>query len=151
MVGKIDYKTALIVALLVWAVVSTGFAVRFYFESTLCQSGQKEGLISVSIGIDYGNGTISWHNDTVIPKGSNLLSATVLVAKVEYKTSSFGAYVTSINGLAEKIVSKNEGYSWMWYIYDREKGELVLGKVAADKYQLRDGDIVVWKYKHWKA
>lgn len=38
----------------------------------------------------------------------------------------------------------------MWFLYDAEKGEYVYGPVAADKYVLSDGDVILWKYVHWK-
>ncbi|RLE60179.1 MAG: hypothetical protein DRJ35_03970 [Thermoprotei archaeon] len=143
----------LVVVLLVWAVVATGFAVKLYQENVFLQKSLEsisESTITVSIGFDYGNGTVVWYNNTLVPRGASLLSATVLLVNVEYKMSDFGAYVISINGVSEKIISKNEGFSWMWYIYDFEKEKLVMGPVAADKYVLRDGDIILWKYEHWK-
>lgn len=143
----------LIVVLLVWAIVATGYAVKLYQENMYLQKNLKslsESTVTVSIGFDYGNGTVVWYNDTFVPRGASLLSATVLLVNVEYKMSDFGAYVVSINGVSEKLISKNEGFSWMWYIYDSEKEKLVMGPIAADKYVLRDGDIILWKYEHWK-
>lgn len=146
----------LVLVLLLWAVAATSAASLLYVEN----GGLKRelearerllgNLVLVSVGIDYGNGTVVWYNETLLPRGATPLSALVAVAVVEYKVSSMGAYVTSVNGVEEKILSKSEGYSWLWYILDRERGQLVLGPVAADRYKLVSGDVILWRYEHWK-
>ncbi len=109
-------------------------------------------LVNVSLAIDYGNGTVVWYNGTLVPKGSTLLSLTVLLAEVEYKVyPGMGVYITSINGVSERIVvAGKEGYSWLWFVYSESEGKWAMGTTAADKYELRDGDLLMWKYSHWK-
>jgi len=111
----------------------------------------KAKVIVVNIGIDYGNNTCVWYNNTLLPVGSTVLSATIQVATVEYKLGAWGAYVTSINGVKERIITPGkEGYSWIWLFYNTTSGKLEWGPVAADRYKLSDGDIIVWKYSYWK-
>ncbi len=161
------YKILSIV-LLVWAIISTIVAVNYYilFENlkrenfalkNKCAQLEKElgalseKLITVNIAIDYGNGTVQWFNNTILPKGSSLFVATVLIAKVEYKVGAYGVYIVSINNVKEKIITPGkEGYSWIWYYYDPINKKWKWGPMAADKYILKDGDIVMWKYTHWK-
>ena len=101
-------------------------------------------LLNVSLAIDYDNGT-------VIPNSSTLLSLTVFLVKVEYKLYSMRAYVTSINGVSERVIALGkEGYLWLWYVYDKEKDSWTAGLTLADNYLLHDGDVVMWKYTHWK-
>jgi len=147
----------LLLILLAWAVAATSAASLLYIENESLRrelEAREEllgNLVLVNVGIDYGNGTVTWYNNTPLPRGgATPLSALVAVATVEYKVSGMGAYVTSVNGVEEKILSKNEGYSWLWYILDREKGQLVLGPVAADRYKLASGDVVLWRYEHWR-
>jgi hypothetical protein len=146
----------LVLLLLAWAVAATSAASFLYIENGSLrrelEAGEKllGNLVLVNVGIDYGNGTVTWYNNTPLPRGATPLSALVAVATVEYKVSGMGAYITSVNGVEEKILSKNEGYSWLWYILDREKGQLVLGPVAADRYKLASGDVVLWRYEHWR-
>jgi len=60
-----------------------------------------------------------------------------------------GAYVTSINGVSERVIAPGkEGY--LWYVYDREKDSWTAGLTSADNYLLHDGDVAMWKYTHWK-
>lgn len=143
----------LVLALLAWAIIASGFAAYLYLENERLSASLRSyasRTVLVNIGIDYGNGTIVWFNSTPLPSGSSALTALVAVAKVEYKTSQMGAYVTSVNGVSEKLLSQNEGYSWLWYRYDPGKSQLVMGQVAADKYILANGDVIVWRYEHWK-
>lgn len=146
----------LVLLLLAWAVAATSAASFLYIENGSLRRELEArekllgNLILVNVGIDYGNGTVTWYNNTPLPRGATPLSALVAVATVEYKVSGMGAYITSVNGVEEKILSKNEGYSWLWYILDREKGQLVLGPVAADRYKLASGDVVLWRYEHWR-
>jgi hypothetical protein len=145
--------TVVLIALLVWALVSSSIASYLYLENERLSSmlrSYEARTVLVNIAIDYGNGSVVWFNSTPLPTGSSALTALTAVAKVEYKLSPMGAYVVSVNGVSESLVSRNEGYSWLWYRYNFEKKALEMGPVAADKYTLADGDIIVWRYEHWK-
>ncbi|MEZ0346746.1 MAG: DUF4430 domain-containing protein [Infirmifilum sp.] len=142
-----------LVILLIWALIASAAASYLYLENEYLNreiSAIGTKYVKVNIGINYGNGTIAWYNQTLLPKGATALTALLTVARVEYKIGTWGAYVTSVNGVAEKILSNNEGYSWMWYRYASDKGKLVQGEVAADKYKLTEGETIVWSYEHWK-
>ncbi len=161
-------ERVLMVVLLVWAVSASSLAAYNYLRAERLASdisslsaalGAAESelrdlrarVVIVNVGIDYGNGTVRWFNSTPLPKGATVLKALLLVAnRVEYTYGSWGAYVASIDGVAEKKIAPNEGYSWLWYIYDREKGAWILGPVASDQYELPDGSTVKWIYEHWK-
>lgn len=92
----------------------------------------------VNIKVDYGNGTIAWYNNTRIQTGSSLLNATGLAANIEYQTSDFGSFITSVNG-----VQQDSTHFWIWNYYD---GAWEMGPVGADQYSLHDGDVVGWTY-----
>ena len=144
----------LLVLVLAWAIVATTLTVYYYNECSTYKRLYKSltgKVVVVNIGIDYGNGTRTWYNGTMLPAGSTVLTALTAVSRVEYTYGPYGAYITSINGLKERIVSKKEGFSWMWYIYNATTGKLEYGPVAADRYTLSNGDIVLWRYEHWKA
>ncbi|MEM0087480.1 MAG: DUF4430 domain-containing protein [Thermofilum sp.] len=145
-----------VAALLVWAVAATSAAAYLYLENARLERELEASrtllgnAVVVNLGIDYGNGTVVWYNGTLLPRGATVFSALLSVASVEYQVSPMGVYVTSVNGVAERILSKNEGYSWLWYYFDASKGQLVMGPVAADKYKLSSGDVIVWRYEHWR-
>lgn len=161
-------ERVLMVVLLVWAVSAGGLAAYNYLRAERLASdisslsaalsvteselrNLRARVVIINICIDYGNGTVRWFNSTPLPKGATVLKALLLVAnRVEYTYGSWGAYVTSIDGVVEKVIAPNEGYSWLWYIYDKEKGAWILGPVASDQYELSDGSTVKWIYEHWK-
>ncbi len=152
--AKIGLTSVIMGLLLVWAIIGTTLAVYYYNEYSTYRrlySSLSGKVIMVNIGIDYGNGTKQWFNGTVLPARSTVLSALTSVSRVEYTYGQFGAYVVSINGHREKILSKKEGYSWMWYLYNATSGKLEYGPVAADKYILSNGQIILWRYEHWKT
>ena len=72
----------------------------------------------------------------------------------------YGAYVTSINGLAE-VANGNEGYSWMLYTSDEDLSSTEFGSltyqgavfgqaaVGASTLKLKAGEYYVWAYEHW--
>jgi len=96
----------------------------------------------VSVLIDYGNGTLEWHNETEVPIGSTLLNVTEKVADVNYTVYTFGVLVTSINGRGG-----DPNYYWIWYIWNATSSRWELGPVAADAFTLHHGDIVAWIYE----
>lgn len=158
----------LLIALLAWAVLASALAAFNYTKVESLSSelsslraaltetetelrSLRARVILVNVAIDYGNGTVRWLNSTPLPSGSTVLKALLLTAsKVEYVYGAWGAYVKSVDGVAEVILSANEGYSWLWYIYDAGQRKWVLGPVAADQHILREGDTVMWRYEHWR-
>ncbi len=162
----------LMLAVLTWAIAASALAAQYYmlyaeevalrrslearcskYELMLQNMTSKyealsSRLIKVSIAIDYGNGTVKWYNDTVLPIRSTVFSALLSIANVTYKTSQMGVYVTGINGVKEEVHG-SWGRSWVWYMFNREKGEWEWGMVAADRQPLTDGDMVMWQYFRW--
>ncbi|MEM1550756.1 MAG: DUF4430 domain-containing protein [Candidatus Bathyarchaeia archaeon] len=134
--------------LLCLLIVAAYLAVHYYNESAYFKGLYGEALeelkalkemISVNILIDYGNGTQVWYNNTSVMRGASVLTATQTIANVEYTDFGWGIFVDSINGI------KNEGsWFWMWYIWE---GKWVLGPVASDRYVLREGDTIMWRYE----
>lgn len=133
-------------------IVMAYFAVYYYSESVRYQSLYKEALndlkrltMPVSILIDYGNGTRFWHNNTLVPRGANLLLATEIAAEVESETyPEMGEFVTSINGVGGEL-----GKYWIWYTWNPEKSDWEWGPVACDRYILREGEVVMWRYEQF--
>ncbi len=122
---------------LIWAFVSTAL----YLQQVLLPP-QTERLVRVSMGIKYKNGTVEWHNSTVLRSGTTLLEATSKISRVNYtEYTGMGCFVDSING-----VRNEPPYYWMWWYWDRSAG-WTLGPVAADKYVLSDGEVVMWFYE----
>lgn len=96
-------------------------------------------LSSVDLMIDDGErvrtwNTVDWH-ETMTPLGLLEKVAGVGAITVESKPSAQGGNdVHAIDGIA------NDERRWQYWVNNREQPR------AADKYSLKPGDIVVWKY-----
>jgi hypothetical protein len=89
---------------------------------------------NISLQIDFGNGTVLNQQGL---NGSNVLDTTESVLIVEVTWYGNFAFVESIGGV---VNSQVEGRWWQYWV----NGEL--GPVAANAYQVNDGDSIVWHY-----
>jgi hypothetical protein len=94
----------------------------------------------MNLGINYGNGTIQWYNQTA-RSGDTLLEATLQVSEVYYETSAYGAFVKAING-ANQPANK----SWIWWKWTQQSG-WESGQVGCDAYILGDNETVYWYFE----
>ena len=101
-------------------------------------------IMLVNICIDYGNGTILWYNQTIVPLGCNLLQATRMVAQVNstYWPAYQASFVDAINGVWNK-----GSYYWMWYRWDGKSKVWKYGDCGADLYTLSNGEVAKWRYE----
>lgn len=113
---------------------------------------EQEATVTVNIGINYGNGTIAWHNGTVVLLSEFLLNATMRAATVEFTNySGFtgpglpGAFVTSINGVAQNPAAN---LYWTYWVYDPQTQQYVMGQVGAGSYALTSDQTVQWYYEN---
>ena len=86
---------------------------------------------SISLTIQFANGTAL---DYVNLEGTTVLNVTESVVEVEANWFGDLAYVISIAGVHEDV-----GGSWEYWVNGERPS------VAANKYQLEDGDSVLWK------
>lgn len=99
-------------------------------------------VIHVSLGLNYGNGTVRWFNNTRMLMGMTLLDVTLLLAETNYTTSSIGAFVNSI----DNVKNVNPSY-WMWWTWTSNSGWME-GTVACDAYIVANGEIFYWYYEN---
>ncbi len=128
---------------LIWAVIASAYAsmLKMQLES---KSTAAEGNIVVSIGFKVGNESIQWFNQTQVRAGSTLLNLTCMVANVNYTVyPGMGTFVNCIND-----VCSEHPYYWFWWYW---AGDWYEGPVAADRYVLANGDVIVWYYEDSSA
>ena len=94
----------------------------------------------VDLYVDYGNGKTTSYEGIIIDTKSTVLS--ILKKKLEQtgstvttKSYNLGAMVESING-----ITNNSEYFWAFSVNGQP------GSISADKYILKNGDVVEWKY-----
>ena len=83
----------------------------------------------------------------------------------DYTESTYGAYITSINGVAEQIIestpNSSKGYSWTLYTSDMkyayEEGAITYGETVCGKSSLGASSLVVkkdaiyiWVYEYYE-
>ena len=97
------------------------------------ESSHEIAATGLSLHLDFGNGTVLDFHDI---EGTDVLNVTESVTEVGVVWYGDLVFVTSIAG-----VSNNEsaGLWWQYWVNDD------LGPVAANKYQVQDGDVVSWR------
>jgi hypothetical protein len=114
-------------------------------------------IVAVSACIDYGNGTVEWHNGTNLPAGSSLFQLTQEIATVDPKYYSWAwpghIFIEAVNGKKESIsyhAEYSDGYSWMWYYWNSDEQKWVSGPVGCDAWMLKDGGVYKWSFEYWR-
>ena len=126
--------------LLVWAIMASLVSAYYYYSYNDLYQKTRVATIHMNLGINYGNGTIQWYNQTA-RSGDTLLEATLQVSEVYYETSAYGAFVKAING-ANQPATK----SWIWWKWTQQSG-WESGQVGCDAYILGDNETVYWYFE----
>ena len=122
-----------------WTAIS--FAGFYWYKYTDIQSRIGEGLIQVSVGADYGNGTREWHNDTKAFAGETLFDVTKQVMTVAYKVSSYGAFITSVNN-----VSGQGSYAWTYWCLNSTSETWSAVMEGVDARMVANQEVYMWYY-----
>lgn len=132
-------------------IVSVYLTAYYYGESERYRSlyeraaeDLKRLMMPVNILIDYGNGSLEWHNKTLVQRESTLFEVTKRVAKVDYLTGEYGVFITHING-----VGGESNRYWMWYLWNITSGQWSLIWESCDKHVMSEGETVAWKYEQF--
>jgi len=128
-------------ALLVWGILASLLAGYYYYSYDDVLRKTQKPIVTVNIGVNYGNGTVKYHNGTTVMSGGTLLNVTMLVAEVKYTLwPGVGAFVDSIDDLA------NSGsYYWMWWMHTAFGWSQ--GQAACDRYIIGDNETYYWYYE----
>ena len=134
----------------VWAILATGMAGYYYlrFEDVMSAFQEIESsIIEVDFVIDYGNGTETWHNNTALIAGATAFDALLAVATdVQYESSSWGVFITSINGRAPLV---GENKFWELSFWNTTMSDWILSSVAADYCILSPDDSIKFEFTSW--
>ena len=113
--------------------------------------------LAVSVGINYGNQTVEWHNETVVPAGFSLFQLTQEIATVDPRYDPLAKpghmFIEAINDKEEYIahhLGYSEGCSWLWYYWDDNKQDWIQGPVGCDAWMLKDGGVYKWSFEYWR-
>jgi len=116
--------------------------------------------LTVSICINCTDGTEEWYNETNAPAGYSLFQLTGNVTTIDdYDYNPLmrpgRIRLKSINGESEYTnynleEGYSEGHSWLWYYWDSNEQNWVLGPVGCDAWILEDGGIYKWSCEYWR-
>ena len=99
-----------------------------------------------SLMIDYGDGLVRVYPDITVAVGETmiqLLEKQMGAAKIEFKTKEF----TGLGVMVEAIGSKTNGDEnkyWQYWVNN------VSIPYAASSYVVKPGDVIEWKFLHYK-
>ena len=134
----------------VWAILATGMAGYYYlrFEDVMSAFQEIESsIIEVDFVIDYGNGTETWHNNTQLIAGETAFDALLAVATdVQYESSSWGVFITSINGRAPLV---GENKFWELSFWNTTMSDWIPSSAAADYCILSPDDSIKFEFTSW--
>lgn len=131
------------------------------FAFTACQ---KDGETK-AVSLEKVTETMIVMKVTEAEENATALSALAKLkdeGKIDFESvnSTYGAYITSINGKKETS-SGNSGYSWMLYTSDTELSSTEFGVVeyngktygqaalGADSLTVKEGHYYIWSYTEW--
>lgn len=147
-----DTRKIVTIILVFWALAATFTAAYFYSIILSMRPLTSSEVIYVDIGINYGNGTLVWINDTKVLNGSSVFQALLLVAdEVNVTSGAYGIYVHGING-----VNEYDSVAWLYAIYGREVptwqkvDNWRYPSVSSDKLTLKNNDVIVWVFLNWE-
>ena len=131
------------IVLLIWAISASVSAAHFYVQNdanSRALASYQSNTMLVDVGFNYGNGTIEWHNDTILALNSTAFDALVAtVQNLNYTTSEYGIFIEGINGV------QNETHYWAVYLNDEYAlvGVLDLQLVQGDVLYLNH-EVIFW-------
>ena len=99
------------------------------------------GSATVSVLIDYGNGTTKWRDRVILSEGSAVFNTTRDVANVEYTDYNGSIIVNAIDN-----VWNNSTFGWSWWYWNFTESDWLLGLSACNNYLLHHGEIIAWHY-----
>ena len=129
-----------VLALVLWALVASLISGYYYYSYNDLFQKTRKPIIHINLGLNYGNGTIQWFNQTEARSGDTLLDITMTVAEVNYTAYSTGAYVNAVNN-----VENTASEAWTWWTWTSQFGWNA-GPVASDKYIIGDNETAYWYF-----
>ena len=126
-----------------WALAASFLAGYYWLQYKDVVDRISGVLISVNIGIDYGNGTRASHNNTEAVTGETLFDVTKQVSNVTYQVGVWGTEVVSIDN-----VSKQGSFGWTYWIWNSTSRSWSIVWENADNYMVTNEETFMWYYQN---
>jgi len=126
-----------------WALIASFLAVYYQIQYVDVHDRIEGVLVSVNLGIDYGNSSRTWQNNSKALTGQTLFDVTKQAANVTYQTSMFGTEILSING-----VGKQSTFGWTYWIWNSTAHSWSIVWEGVDTYLVTNGETFMWYYQN---
>jgi len=135
-----------IITLIVGLIIGIVLGATFHKETVVVREGTADtpaALSSVNLMIDYGNGsvrtwnTVSWHEAMSVLDLMNLVAGTKNITMVTSPAGGTATGILSIDGIENDPKAGTRWQFWVDNVYEPK---------TANKYYLKPGDIIVWKF-----
>lgn len=134
-------------------ILSSSLAGYYFFQFSIINEAYSSTLQSldglsydINLIINYGNGSKSFFNATIIPIGFDMYNATLMATEGNVDATYFpefeAHFVNSIMG-----VGGDEGFGWSAWAFDDIFSEWNALDIGADSFILKDGQSVAWYYQ----
>lgn len=134
------------------AVVNTSLPIYQQASSQLSQLWSQylilkpapASLYSTDVLLDFGNGTLQWHNDTQVQPGWNMYTETVVLSRGDLQAQWYPEYqehyVEGIDG-----ISSTQTMSWFLWTYNATSSWKP-SQVGADDLPVYNGSVFAWTF-----
>ena len=144
--------TTIIIILIAALLISSTFAGYYLLQYQQAQTNsnlylkelKQSAPLTTDILLDFGNGTSTWYNDTVVQPGWNVYLATVDITHGNMNTTWYPQYGEHlINGIDG--VQGNQSDSWFLWSYNTTSS-WQLAQSGADQIPAPSGSVFGWSY-----
>ncbi len=135
--------TLLSMLVILWALSASFVAGYYWLQYTDIRNRIGGVIIYVNLGVDYGNNTRTWLNDTKAVTGATLFDVTKQVANVTYDVGIFGTEITSISG-----VRKQDDFGWTYWIRNSTSHSWSIVWKNVDNYLVTSEETFMWYYQN---
>jgi hypothetical protein len=141
-----------VVVLVVLLVISSSLALVYYTQygqveaqnRSYVQQLQRLGVrYSSDILIDFGNGTRTWHNDTLFQPGLNLYVATQIVTGGNINSTYYPKYSEHLITAMYDVANSGNDY---WGLWNYNSTSWQSAQVGADQIQVANNSVFAWTY-----
>jgi len=126
-----------------WGLIASFLAGYYWLQYTDTINRIGGVPVYINVGIDYGNQTRTWHNDTKALSGMTLFKVSKSIVNINYSTAvGFGVYIESIDDLAF-----NTTHGWVWWKWDSTMLQWTRVDISSDAYAVADNETFLWYYE----
>lgn len=129
--------------MIVWALIASFLAAYYYFQYNDFSNRVAGALIYVNVGVDFGNGTRIFSNDTETIISATLFNVTKQAFNVGYNVTDAGTEITSIDG-----VTKAGNYGWTYWLWNSTGGSWSIVWEGAAVHKVANEETYMWYYQN---